>query len=279
MRKMRSTCRRRTSRSSSPTTISPRSEAARRAGPILSPHLGEHRPREARAAPAGPADAGRPHRRGKARPVASDRVAIPVPIAHMYGFGAAFVPAVLAGASIDLQPNANVLRYLAREPDFDPTVAYLAPSFGDALVRVRKAPRPYRLTIMAGDRLTGELFDGYEALHGRLVNLYGSTELGRGRGRRPGGSRRDPPQPDRAVPPRRLALPHARARPAQRRRGCAGPLAVPPRIRLRMLCRRKRARAARGGRLAALRATAFAAATSAVSSAIVSRFRGAPTTA
>ena len=141
-------------------------------------HLGQHRPREARAAPAGPAAAGRPHRRGKARPVASDRVAIPVPIAHMYGFGAAFVPAVLAGASIDLQPNANVLRYLAREADFDPTVAYLAPSFGDALVRVRKAPRPYRLTIMAGDRLTGELFDRYEALHGRLVNLYGSTELG-----------------------------------------------------------------------------------------------------
>jgi acyl-coenzyme A synthetase/AMP-(fatty) acid ligase len=109
---------------------------------------------------------------------AADRIALPVPIAHMFGLGAAFLPAILAGASIDIQANANALRYLARERQFNPTVAFLTPSFGDAITRLRKAPKPYRLTVMAGDRLTADLFDRYERLHGCLVNLYGSTELG-----------------------------------------------------------------------------------------------------
>jgi len=108
----------------------------------------------------------------------ADRIALPVPINHMFGLGAAFLPAVLAGASIDLQSNANVLRTLGRERHFAPTVAFLTPSFAEALIRVRKSPRQYRLTVMAGDRLTADLFDHYERLHGCLVNLYGSTELG-----------------------------------------------------------------------------------------------------
>lgn len=108
----------------------------------------------------------------------ADRIAVPVPLAHMYGLGAAFIPAVLTSASVDLQPNSNVLRYLARERQFDPTVAFLTPTFGDAVERIRKRRREYRLTVMAGDRLTTELFDRYERMHGRLVNLYGSTELG-----------------------------------------------------------------------------------------------------
>jgi acyl-coenzyme A synthetase/AMP-(fatty) acid ligase len=109
---------------------------------------------------------------------AGDRVAIPVPIFHMYGLGAAFLPALLAGATIDLQPGAQVLRYLAREQDFAPTVAYLTPSFCEALLAARKSPRPYRATITAGDVLTEELFARYEARHGPLLNLYGCTELG-----------------------------------------------------------------------------------------------------
>ncbi len=108
----------------------------------------------------------------------ADRVAVPVPVAHMFGLGAAFLPAVLAGASIDLQASANAVRYVARERQFNPTIAFMTPSFGDAITRLRRAPRPYRLTVMAGDRLPADLFDRYEKLHGCLVNLYGSTELG-----------------------------------------------------------------------------------------------------
>jgi len=108
----------------------------------------------------------------------NDRVAIPVPIAHMYGLGAAFLPSLLSGASIDLQANANPLRYFARERRFDPTVAFQTPSFDDSIIRLRRVPRRYRLTVLAGDRVTADLFDRHEAMCGPVLNLYGSTELG-----------------------------------------------------------------------------------------------------
>ncbi len=44
-----------------------------------------------------------------------DRIAIPVPIFHMYGLAAAFLPRVVVGASIDLQKRANLLRYLEKK--------------------------------------------------------------------------------------------------------------------------------------------------------------------
>ena len=109
---------------------------------------------------------------------AADRIALPVPIAHMFGLGAAFIPAILAGACIDIQAQGNVLRFLARERLFCPNVAFLIPGFADSIERLRKVPRRYRITVMAGDRLTADLFDRYETLHGCVVNLYGSSELG-----------------------------------------------------------------------------------------------------
>ena len=107
-----------------------------------------------------------------------DRVAIPVPIYHMYGLGAAFLPSVVAGASIDLQKGANLLRYLQREKDFNPNVAFMTPSFCETLVKGRKSARDYRLTIVAGDRLKEDIFVRYEEKLGCLVKLYGSTEMG-----------------------------------------------------------------------------------------------------
>jgi acyl-coenzyme A synthetase/AMP-(fatty) acid ligase len=108
----------------------------------------------------------------------NDRVVIPVPLYHMYGLGAAFLPAVLAGSSIELQPDSNILRYRQREAEFEPTVAYLTPTFCYALARLRRTPRLYRLTVVAGDKTPPETFELYERSHGCLVNLYGSTELG-----------------------------------------------------------------------------------------------------
>ena len=109
---------------------------------------------------------------------ANDRVAIPVPLFHMYGLGAAFLPSILAGASIDLQKGANLLRYIQREQKFDPTVAFMTPIFCEMLLKGRKSPRPYRMTVAAGDRMRSETFDRYEAQFGCLVKLYGSTEMG-----------------------------------------------------------------------------------------------------
>ena len=106
------------------------------------------------------------------------RVSLPVPIFHMYGLGAGFLPALSAGASIDFLEGANVLTYLERERSFDPNVAFLTPTFCDFLLRVRRAPRRYDFVVSAGDTIAPSVFDRMEELHGPLLNLYGSTEMG-----------------------------------------------------------------------------------------------------
>lgn len=107
-----------------------------------------------------------------------DRIAIPVPIFHLYGFGAAFLPGVAVGASIDLQPKSNLLRYLQRERDFNPNVAFMTPTFCETLLKGRKSPRKYKLTVAAGDSFNKDTFALYESQMGCLVKLYGSTEMG-----------------------------------------------------------------------------------------------------
>ena len=107
-----------------------------------------------------------------------DRIAIPVPIFHMYGLGAAFLPGVVAGAAIDLQKGANLLRYLQREREFNPNIAFMTPIFCETLLRGRRSPRPYKLTVAAGDRVREETFKQYNERFGCLVKLYGSTEMG-----------------------------------------------------------------------------------------------------
>lgn len=106
------------------------------------------------------------------------RIAIPVPMSHSYGLTTAFLPGITAGASIDLQKGANILRYMQREQEFDPNTVFMTPVFCETLLKGRKSPRPYRLTVIAGDRIRGNTFEKYEALFGCLVQLYGSTEMG-----------------------------------------------------------------------------------------------------
>jgi acyl-coenzyme A synthetase/AMP-(fatty) acid ligase len=107
-----------------------------------------------------------------------DRIAIPVPIFHMYGLGAAFLPGVIARASIDLQKGANLLRYFEREQEFEPNTTFLTPAYCNALAKVHRSGRSYRLTVAAGDRITDDVFINYESRSGCLVKLYGSTEMG-----------------------------------------------------------------------------------------------------
>lgn len=107
----------------------------------------------------------------------SCRVALPVPIFHAYGLGA-LLQSFAAGASVDIQDGANLLRYLEREEAFSPNIACLTPTFCESLIRGRRSPRPYKFALTGGD-LTGEsTFRRFEALHGPLINGYGSTEMG-----------------------------------------------------------------------------------------------------
>jgi acyl-CoA synthetase (AMP-forming)/AMP-acid ligase II len=110
---------------------------------------------------------------------AEDRFAIPVPIFHLYGFGAEFLPAILLGASMDLQEKTNLLKYLDRERRFNPTVAFVTPNLCEMLLQGRKTPRPYKIIVVSGQRIKEELFRAFDPLCGsRLVNQYGSTEMG-----------------------------------------------------------------------------------------------------
>lgn len=109
---------------------------------------------------------------------AEHRIMLPVPIYHLYGLGAGFLPGFVSGASIALVENANLLTLLECEDHFDPDVTFLTPALCEASLAVRKSPRPYRLTVCAGDVLSEEAFRAYERRHGPLVNLYGTSELG-----------------------------------------------------------------------------------------------------
>lgn len=107
-----------------------------------------------------------------------DRIAIPVPIFHMYGLGAAFLPGIAVGASIDLQENVNILRYMGRERQFNPNIAFLTPALCEMLLKGHRSSRAHKLVVTAGDRIKKDTFLAFESRFGRLSNLYGSTEMG-----------------------------------------------------------------------------------------------------
>jgi acyl-coenzyme A synthetase/AMP-(fatty) acid ligase len=106
------------------------------------------------------------------------RVALPVPIFHGFGFGPAFLSCIFAGASVDLQDRSNLLRYLERERQFEPNVAFITPSLCEILTRGRRAPRPYEFMLTGGDRIGQSAFFRCEELHGPLISAYGCSEMG-----------------------------------------------------------------------------------------------------
>ncbi len=108
----------------------------------------------------------------------SHRVSMPIPIFHGFGLGAGFLAGLAGGVSIDLQNRSNLLRFLEREANFDPNVAYVTPSFCEMLARARRSPRPYSFMVTGGDRISESTFRRCEELHGPLINQYGATELG-----------------------------------------------------------------------------------------------------
>ena len=109
---------------------------------------------------------------------ASFRVALPIPIFHLFCLRAGLLPSLAAGASIDFQQRANLLSYLEREEQFHPDAAFVTPTFCETVLRARKGPRPYRFVVTGGDRLSEFAREAAEALHGPLINSYGSTEMG-----------------------------------------------------------------------------------------------------
>ena len=106
------------------------------------------------------------------------RVLIPVPLYHMYGFGAALWPSLLVGANLHLSKNLNMLKFKAIEREFNPDVIYLTPPTVGALLLRPGKKCDYRFIVSAGDCFDVQQFERAEQKFNHIYNLYGSTELG-----------------------------------------------------------------------------------------------------
>jgi acyl-CoA synthetase (AMP-forming)/AMP-acid ligase II len=109
---------------------------------------------------------------------AQDNVFIPVPIFHLYGLGAVFLPAILTGANVYLQAQSNILKFMQAERSFNPTVIFVTPTLCEMMVKGLRSERNYRLVVTSGDRIKPDLFREFDAKFSGLVNQYGSTEMG-----------------------------------------------------------------------------------------------------
>jgi acyl-coenzyme A synthetase/AMP-(fatty) acid ligase len=110
---------------------------------------------------------------------ADDRVLITVPLHHMYGLGAALVPALLAGAQIHLLPKANLLGFNDALRAFDPTLVYSTPHLLRALLqRKSESLKNCRGLVLAGDGTAPLLHAQAQRVFNQVFDLYGTSELG-----------------------------------------------------------------------------------------------------
>ncbi|MBQ4838762.1 MULTISPECIES: class I adenylate-forming enzyme family protein [Pseudoalteromonas] len=107
-----------------------------------------------------------------------NRVLIPVPIHHMYGFGAALLPSLLVGATIHITNNLNIIKFKTVEHHFVPNVIYLTPHMLEGLLYKPNNDLTYQFIVSAGDCFDNHKYTRAKAKFKQIFNLYGSTELG-----------------------------------------------------------------------------------------------------
>ncbi|MGQ0609923.1 MAG: class I adenylate-forming enzyme family protein [Paracoccaceae bacterium] len=108
----------------------------------------------------------------------ADRVMIPVPIHHMFGLGAGLLPTLVSGGRIHLVPRGNPLVFFQAERGLVPSVIFMVPSQCRSVMALGRGSGNARAIVVAGDRLFADEAQAFEARHGTLVALYGSTEMG-----------------------------------------------------------------------------------------------------
>lgn len=110
---------------------------------------------------------------------ANDRVLITVPLHHMYGLGAALVPALLAGAEIHVLPKANLLGFNDALRAFEPTMVFSTPHLLRTLLRHKhESLQACRGIVLAGDGIPPMLHLQARHVFNQVFDLYGSSELG-----------------------------------------------------------------------------------------------------
>lgn len=106
------------------------------------------------------------------------KILIPVPINHMYGLGAGLLPGILSGSNICIINNVNVIKLYDKIKVFRPDLTLLTPAICRMLNILNKDISQKSLYITAGDKMSECASKLFEEKFGRLVNLYGCTELG-----------------------------------------------------------------------------------------------------
>lgn len=108
----------------------------------------------------------------------SDKVMIPVAIHHAFGLGAGLLPSLLAGASVRLVTPGNPLMAFQAQRSYEPSVIFMTPGQIRSILALGRKAGMTRLVVTAGDRLQPDEAALFEAEHGPLVSLYGSSEMG-----------------------------------------------------------------------------------------------------
>jgi acyl-coenzyme A synthetase/AMP-(fatty) acid ligase len=109
---------------------------------------------------------------------ADTKILVSVPIAHMYGLGAGFLPGVIAGASVVVINKPNIIKLISRLKSFFPHLCLINPILCKMLLQTNKKPQPVLAYISAGEPLDIRIKNEFTQRYGRLINLYGCSELG-----------------------------------------------------------------------------------------------------
>jgi len=106
------------------------------------------------------------------------RVLIPVPINHMYGMGAGWLPAMISGACICLIDRNNIVKLYDKIAQFSPDITLITPAVCKMLLMLNKDISAKTIYITAGEIMKQEVSKQFESRYGTLINLYGCTEQG-----------------------------------------------------------------------------------------------------
>ncbi|NOU51947.1 long-chain fatty acid--CoA ligase [Pseudoalteromonas sp. JBTF-M23] len=107
-----------------------------------------------------------------------DNVLIPVPISHMYGFGAAALSSLCAGASVCLTQGLNLLKWKQIEKTWQPSCVFFTSSLLDAVSAKLSDKHVLKLIVTAGDCVNTRYLNAWVNKTQFWLNLYGSTEMG-----------------------------------------------------------------------------------------------------
>lgn len=107
-----------------------------------------------------------------------DRILIPVSISHMYGLGVGLLPGIISGAKICMINNTNIIKYITKEKEFQPSISILTPGLCEMLLKLPRSYNGFRFSTIGGERISSSNQEKYEKKYGKLVNLYGSSEMG-----------------------------------------------------------------------------------------------------